>query len=142
MHDVEKVQAYITRETALGIELLVFMQLAKPDEMLEVPGGTVDPGEDPGSAVLRETYEESGLLFSSARKLTECLLSCAGQTQLRHIFHILPEEELPDTWLHTVTGSGEDRDMVFRYFWLPLEQAAQPLEWMADWLGLLTCTAQ
>ncbi len=57
---IEKVSAFITRETAAGRELLVF---AHPDPLagIQVPAGTVDPDEAPGHAVLRETWEESGL---------------------------------------------------------------------------------
>ncbi len=57
---IEKVSAFITREGAAGRELLVF---AHPNPLagIQVPAGTVDPGEAPEHAVLRETWEESGL---------------------------------------------------------------------------------
>ena len=136
MHDVEKVQAYITRETAAGRELLVFMQVSKPYELVEVPGGTVDPGEPPDDAVLREVLEESGLTGRIARKLAAELRQSPSHTELRHVYHI-EADELPETWLHTVTGCGDDCDMLFRYFWLPVEAAKVELDWMGQWLDLL-----
>ena len=50
----------ITREGAAGRELLVFRH-DNPAAGVQVPAGTVDPGEPPDRAVLREAWEESGL---------------------------------------------------------------------------------
>lgn len=144
MHDVEKVQAYLTRERDGVAELLVFMQVVHPYEIVEVPGGTVDPGEPPDDAVLREVLEESGLSVRILRKLAEQARRQGSQygrevqkTELRHVYHVACDSDLPDTWLHTVTGGGEDCDMVFRYFWLPLAEAAKQLDWMGQWLDLV-----
>ncbi len=53
-----KVTAFITRATENGRELLVFLH---PTAGLQVPAGTVEAGETPEAAVLRETAEETGL---------------------------------------------------------------------------------
>jgi len=137
VHDVEKVQAYLTRETALGRELLVFNQQTNPYDLVEVPGGTVDPGEPPDDAVLREVAEESGLAARIVRKLAADLRDAPKHRELRHVYLVATDHDLPDTWLHTVTGNGEDCDMQFRYFWLPLAEAKQQLDWMGQWLDLL-----
>ena len=61
MHQtLDKVTAFITRESAAGRELLVFRH-DNPAAGVQVPAGTVDPGEPPDRAVLREAWEESGL---------------------------------------------------------------------------------
>lgn len=61
MHQtLDKVSAFITREGAAGRELLVFRH-DNPAAGVQVPAGTVDPGEPPDQAVLREAWEESGL---------------------------------------------------------------------------------
>ncbi len=61
MHNtLEKVSAFITREGPEGRELLVFAH-QNPLAGIQVPAGTVEPGEALDQAVLRETCEESGL---------------------------------------------------------------------------------
>ncbi|MBO0783208.1 MAG: NUDIX domain-containing protein [Ktedonobacteraceae bacterium] len=58
---LEKVSAFITREGAAGKELLVFEHEGIPEAGVQVPAGTVEPGEAFEQAVLRETHEEAGL---------------------------------------------------------------------------------
>jgi 8-oxo-dGTP pyrophosphatase MutT (NUDIX family) len=58
--NLDKVTAFITREGAAGRELLVFAH-ENPAAGVQVPAGTVEPGEPPAQAVLREAWEETGL---------------------------------------------------------------------------------
>jgi len=55
---LEKVTAFVTRRGARGVELLLFQH---PHAGVQFPAGTVNPGEPPEQAVLRETAEETGL---------------------------------------------------------------------------------
>jgi 8-oxo-dGTP pyrophosphatase MutT (NUDIX family) len=55
---VEKVTAFITRPAAGGPELLLFRH---PTAGIQIPAGTVEAGEAPEAAVLREAFEETGL---------------------------------------------------------------------------------
>lgn len=55
---VQKVTAFITRQAATGHELLL---LSHPYAGIQIPAGTVEPGEQPAAAVLREVAEETGL---------------------------------------------------------------------------------
>lgn len=57
--DIQKVTALITRDTTRGREILVFTHA--DDGTTQIPAGTVDDGESPDDAVLRETTEETGL---------------------------------------------------------------------------------
>ncbi len=55
---LDKVTAFITRETPSGMEVLLFRH---PGAGVQIPAGTVEEGESPEQAVLREAAEETGL---------------------------------------------------------------------------------
>jgi 8-oxo-dGTP pyrophosphatase MutT (NUDIX family) len=57
-----KALAYIT----WGNSLLVFRHPHVPAAGIQVPGGTIEEGESPEEAVLREAIEETGLQTSSS----------------------------------------------------------------------------
>ena len=49
--------AYITN----GSRLLLFTQPEAPEAGIQVPAGTIEPGENPQDAAMREAKEETGL---------------------------------------------------------------------------------
>ncbi len=53
-----KVTAFVTRPTPAGVELLLFQH---PNAGIQIPAGTVEEGEAPEQAVVREVFEETGL---------------------------------------------------------------------------------
>ena len=55
---LEKVTAFITRDTPRQREVLVFEH---PVGMIQIPAGTVEVGESVAEAALREAQEETGL---------------------------------------------------------------------------------
>ncbi len=55
---LEKVTAFVTRSGPTGQELLLFRH---PHAGIQLPAGTVEEGETPEQAVLREAMEETGL---------------------------------------------------------------------------------
>lgn len=55
---LEKVTAFILRKMASGIDILL---LQHPFAGTQFPAGTVNPGENPQNAVIREVAEETGL---------------------------------------------------------------------------------
>lgn len=55
---LEKVTAFVIRKLASGAELLI---LQHPFAGYQLPAGTVNPGESPQNAVIREVAEETGL---------------------------------------------------------------------------------
>lgn len=55
---LEKVTVFITRPGVHGPELLL---IRHPHAGLQLPAGTVEPGESPADAALREAWEETGL---------------------------------------------------------------------------------
>jgi 8-oxo-dGTP pyrophosphatase MutT (NUDIX family) len=54
----QKVFAYITHNQ----HLLVFNHPFAPEAGIQVPAGTIEEGEHPEAAVLREAFEETGLI--------------------------------------------------------------------------------
>ena len=56
-----KVLAYITRERDGRRELLTFTHRDHPEAGVQVPAGTVEPGQAIEAALFREIREESGL---------------------------------------------------------------------------------
>ena len=109
---VGKAIAYITR----GDEVLVLRDIAGSLKGLgQVPGGTIELGESPEDAVLREGYEETGLRgLEIVAKLGYLEMECpvhAGEIQQRHYFHLIClGEDLPDSWDHieqTPSGGTE-----------------------------------
>ncbi|WP_312881750.1 NUDIX domain-containing protein [Actinomadura alba] len=69
------------------------------------PGGGLEPGEDPDTAVRREVLEETGVKVEKARRLFDVVdeVEAGGSGHLLHIFHLLhdgPADEL-------VLGEGQ-----------------------------------
>lgn len=59
---VEKVTAFVTRQSKGRHDLLLFKH---PNAGIQIPAGTVEDGETPEQAVIREVNEETGLAPSS-----------------------------------------------------------------------------
>src|SRR5207244_4478792 len=108
-------------------ELLVF-EPRDFEKGLQVPAGTVEPGEELCAALWREIAEESGLTnLALIGSVATHLRKWPGGRELRHFFHLEAPSGLPDGWSHTVTAGEEDMGMVFVYRWLSLADAASQL---------------
>jgi ADP-ribose pyrophosphatase YjhB (NUDIX family) len=119
---VKKACAYITRNES---ELLVFE--GPGYDGLQIPKGTVEPGETPREAVYREILEESGLAtVENLRHLVTDVWNRRDSPPKRYIrsFYHASIHEIADSWTHTVTGSGEERGKDFDFFWVDLPTTA------------------
>ena len=100
-----KVLAYVTR----GEELLVFRHRDFPDAGLQVPAGTIEEGEDPQDAALREVREESGLTdVRVVGFLGRYLYDAAphrGEAHDRYMYHLELTGSAEQSWLHYETDS-------------------------------------
>jgi ADP-ribose pyrophosphatase YjhB (NUDIX family) len=139
MTPVRKAYAYITRQSDSTTELLVFRHANEPEAGVQVPRGTVDPGEEPAATVIREVHEETGLRDVA---LVGCLAvdleeQPGGTLYQRHFFHLATTSATLDTWTHTVTGHGDDNGMLFVYSWV--RSAAEAGLWLGfgDYLPLI-----
>jgi 8-oxo-dGTP pyrophosphatase MutT (NUDIX family) len=122
----QKVVCYIVREG----KLLVFKHLdqAWDEAGLQVPAGSIRPGETPGAAAVREACEETGLsLFRLVRKVGETQYDMApyrSETHHRHVFQLRVEQATPERWVSKEKdpdeGSGPIR---LECYWIPLAQA-------------------
>lgn len=113
----EKVLAYITRGPE---ELLIFSHTEEyPDAGIQVPAGGVEPGEEPARAVLRETFEESGLHLADPVYLGSFEWSDEAPSRIRHCYWLQTPLDTPDRWEHRVSAGAEDEGMIFRYSFAP-----------------------
>ncbi|HRF48623.1 MAG TPA: NUDIX domain-containing protein [Anaerolineales bacterium] len=114
-----KVVAYITR----GPRLLVFEHAGLPEAGLQVPAGTVEPGEPLADALWREVFEESGLGRDElCLQRWLAVMAHPAYNVVRHYAWLTARETTPDIWAHLVSGSGDDNGLTFNYRWerLPL----------------------
>jgi|GEM_PF-5694396 len=142
----ERVCCYITR----GRELLVFEHDQEYDDGavgIQVVGGGVDSGETLEQAAIRETFEESGLVFERAVFLGTSHYesksgALEGQKQVRHYFWLEAPPETPDGWSHTVSSGELDKGMVFHHWFVALEdvdlvfEMGEMLEAVKSFIGL------
>ncbi len=131
----QKVYAYITHRN----RLLVFTQPETLDESgVQVPGGTMDPGERPEEAVMREAYEETGLtglhlvrfLSSRDRDFRQYGDEPIHQEiHHRHFFHLTCTEAPPERWDHFEQhpSDGSPGPIRFTLFWASLPDGVPAL---------------
>jgi 8-oxo-dGTP diphosphatase len=127
---VHKVVAYITQ----GDKLLVFSHPYHPEAGIQVPAGTVEEGEPPREAVLREAQEETGLDDLEMRSylgVREYDLSAYGRAEIqrRHFFHLAFGGEAPARWrhyeMHPSEGSAEQIE--FELYWVKFPEEVPEL---------------
>ncbi len=120
-----KAFAYITH----GHHLLVFSHPAAPEAGIQVPAGTVEPGERPETAVLREACEETGLSdLELSGFLGEQIRPMADygihEDHHRYFFHLLHPSEPQTSWRHAEMhpSDGTAGPIVFEFFWVDLSR--------------------
>ena len=134
---IRKAFAYITHRAPAGERLLIFSHPRSPAAGLQVPAGTVQDGESPAAAALREAEEETGLgglvlvgfLGEQLRDMAD-----RGRTEVHHrfFFHLRYDGDPPDVWRHTEAfpsgqGSAPTVRPLFELFWVPLPDGVPEL---------------
>lgn len=127
MKTKSKVLAYIFRTKNEIPEILVFDHCDYPEAGTQIIGGTVDPGEELIEALLREIFEESGLVFRPSDiecKLGESSYHRKDLLEINHRhYYAINSIDLPDSWAHTVHSNGADNGLIFDFFWMPCSDA-------------------
>jgi 8-oxo-dGTP diphosphatase len=119
---VHKAFAYITHRD----RLLVFRHPNTPEAGIQVPAGTVEPGESPRDAVLREAFEETGLedlTIEAALGQRDFDMTPFERRELyrRHFFHLIVTGEPPETWRHEERHRSDGGSAIpFDFFWVRL----------------------
>jgi 8-oxo-dGTP diphosphatase len=123
----QKVVAYVVRDG----RILVFRH-ADHDTLdlagIQVPAGTLRPGEPIEDAVLREAYEETGLTGLRIERYLGAaeydMRPSADAIHVRHYFHLsLGAARVPQRWHAFERGDGDAEPIRFELYWLPLAQA-------------------
>src|SRR5687768_5304696 len=120
--------AYVTH----GARLLLFRHVNAPEAGLQVPAGTIEPGEAPDQAVLREAREETGrsdlqlvaFLGDDDRDMSDCGLD---ELQHRWFFHLRCDGDPPETWRHAETSDPAVGPIWFAFFWAELPEGVPKL---------------
>jgi 8-oxo-dGTP pyrophosphatase MutT (NUDIX family) len=121
----DKVLCYVVRDG----RLLVFRHTDYSYEEvgIQVPAGSIQPGETAEDAALREAREETGFKdFTIVAKLGETEYDISPyrlEIQKRHVFHLELAEPTPERWGSQEDHDGEQEPTHFECFRIPLEAA-------------------
>jgi len=124
MRLVHKAACCVTQDDAI-------LCFEHPAAGFQIPKGTVEAGETPAEACLRELYEETGLVYDAEpiflgrfERIVGGGPREEGLTE-RHLWHLfeMPFTGLPQSWVHIASGSAEEEGLKFRFFWHPLSAA-------------------
>ena len=117
-----KVFAYITHAG----RLLLFRHTHYPEAGIQVPAGTVAGDEQPGAAVLREAFEETGLAgleldLLLGETVCDVLDPDLDEIHHRYYYHLRCSGDPPQVWRHWERDASDGSPPIeFELFWASL----------------------
>jgi 8-oxo-dGTP pyrophosphatase MutT (NUDIX family) len=126
-----KAYAYVTNRD----RLLVFSHPNAPEAGIQVPAGTIGPGEQPPDAAMREAREESGLdALRMVRFLGDDVrdMRDVGKDEIHHryFFHLACDGDPAERWRRHEPDGGQAPGApgpLFELFWAHLPDGVPPL---------------
>ncbi len=108
----------MTREKAGKIQVLVFKHPIT-EAGIQIPKGTVEPGEDTLTAVIREIKEETGIENFKIEHLiaVDYWENDNGEIHNRY-FYKISVPEASDEWDYRPTGGEGEEGLIFHFFWI------------------------
>lgn len=108
--------AVVALDCEAKVALVRQFRYAVGQELVELPAGKIEAGEDPRQTALRELGEEAGLTASRFEDFGSVLPTCAYCTEVIYIFLA--------TGLSPVERNLDEDEFV-DVFWLPLNEAVE-----------------
>ncbi|MFD1018593.1 NUDIX hydrolase [Thalassobacillus hwangdonensis] len=135
MRIIEKAYGYIIRIHNQKKQVLVFEHL-NPYAGFQIPKGTVEEGETPLQAVLREMEEETGLqgLKVENKIAQDVWKNDDGEMHHRHFYKLTSSEDVEDEWMIKPTGGGGEEGVVFKFFWIESSEDVKLARGHGDYL--------
>ncbi|WP_226577616.1 NUDIX hydrolase [Halobacillus litoralis] len=137
MKPVKKAYGYVVRYQSGEPQVLVFRHPIK-EAGIQIPKGTVQAGEDPYDAVVREIKEETGLENVIADQWIADDLWENDDGALHHrFFYKLHVSEERDDWSYSPTGGGEEKGLTFRFLWISSADEVELIRGHGDYLNAI-----
>lgn len=135
MEIIRKAYGYITRVKDGKEQILVFQHPVK-EAGIQIPKGTVKPGENPYDAAIREVIEETGLTdFQIEELIAEDFWENDDGAIHNRYFYRMITADAPDYWDHEPTGGGEEDGLTFHFFWISSKDEVELVRGHGDYLG-------
>ena len=142
---IQKVYAYILDTFAEGNRLLVFKHVDFPEAGIQVPGGSVEPGERIEAAAVREAREETGIyrlnlvgkIGTAKKNLREFGINCVHE---RHYFKMGCPEQTPEKWIayEQTPSDGSSPPIAFQFYWVALNKLPNLSGGLGEFLSKLS----